>query len=77
MPATVFIIDCVILVSLFFMVLLGIYVLGKRNSGQQPGRRQIEVISLHEGETLYGVMDKGTTHHFFVGRYTSHEKGYE
>jgi hypothetical protein len=67
---------CLTFVPCLLIVLLGGYVVGKQH-GWQRGRIQIEVISLKEGETLYGVMDIGKTHRFFVGRDASHEKEYE
>jgi hypothetical protein len=76
MPAEFILISCLTVVPFLLIILIGAYTFGKRR-GWPQGRMQIEVISLKEGETLYGVLEKGNTHRFFVGRDTSNEKNYE
>jgi hypothetical protein len=76
MHAELVLIFCLTLVPCLLLVLLGVYMMGKRR-GWQQGRMQIEVISLREGETLYGVIDTGRRHRFVTRIEPSHDKGYE
>jgi hypothetical protein len=77
MPADLIPLYCIVFVPLFLMLLLVVHAFGKSCGWQQAGRRASTNIALKEGETLYGVVQKGKTHHFVIRRETSHDKGYE